>query len=125
MRAGGWVLVALMFLYPLEGAQIVFWTPEILEPAAVHVQDTQTGGMQFDLGRMHIHCSLLGWLGQVACVVGIVWVLGACALRLLAWHRGSKWDGPSCVALLAVGGSVAMVLATHYAFWRAFGINLG
>jgi hypothetical protein len=84
--------------------------------------EADTSGMVFDLGLGVAHTGLVGWLGTLACVLGLVWLSVAGAISIKS-HLGNRHlDRRSRAVVIAVVASVAVVLLSHYLLWSVFGI---
>ena len=122
MRALGWPIACLMWGYPIDAFRI-WWVLRQYEPVRLPASGSPTdGGYLLDLQLGVTHAGPIGWLGSLACVFGLVWLVVAGGLWVKYWLGSKELDHASRMVLLAVVGSVVAVFASHYLLWRVFGI---
>jgi hypothetical protein len=105
MRRTGWFLAVIMLLYPVDSAHS-WWL--LRQHRLVELQPP-TSGMQFDLGRMVIHCGPVGWAGAWACLLGLLWLSVALGLCFAHYRKGEGFEPATRNVLLGVLASLSIV----------------
>jgi hypothetical protein len=110
-----------MWAYPIDAFRI-WWILRPYEPITPPASVSATSGYLVDLQLGVTHAGLMGWLGSLACVFGLVWLLVAGTTWVRYRLASKRLDRASRIVLLAVMGSVLAVFGSHYLLWRVFGI---
>jgi hypothetical protein len=121
LRVTGWLLAGLMWCYPIDAFR-TWWTLRQYEPVSPRVSAGVHAGYLIDLQLGVTHAGLIGWMGALACVLGLVWLVAAGSIWARYRARSRRLNRASLAALLAVAGSVSAFFLSHYLLWRVFGI---
>jgi hypothetical protein len=112
MRRMGWVLAALMLLYPIDYYLAKRATYQMIAAdRAAQRSAPASSGMQFDLRTATIHCGPVGWAGSWAFLIGAVWTLVASSLWIHYRLTSQRLTASSRRAFLVTAAGVAIVLA--------------
>jgi hypothetical protein len=110
-----------MWAYPIDAFRI-WWILRPYERIPPPATSSATGGYLLDVQLGITHAGPMGWLGALACVFGLGWLVVAGTMWVRSRVASKRLDRASRMVLLAVIGSVLAVLVSHYLLWRVFGI---
>ena len=121
LRGLGWLLAGAMWCYPIDAFH-TWWIVRQYHRMRPQAPESGTQGISFDLGLGVAHTGLVGWLGTLACFLGLAWLAVAGAMWVRSRLGGGRLDRSSRLVFIAVVASVTAVLLSHYILWSVFGI---
>ena len=110
MRRIGWLLTAMMLLYPVDSVLSKRQMDRMIAAErAARPPEPASSGTQFDLDPGPYHCGPLGWAGAWAFLIGSLWVLTAGSLWLKHRQAARPLDALSRRAFVVTASGVIAV----------------